>query len=312
MRSPDGHRALIELALFRYFRLTIPVLASCALAYVLWTLGAFRNGAASPVALSDWLASFYSFEPHLGDMLQFALFGVYFAFEPAKSWNAVLWTMPVELLGSYALFWLLALRRLPQIQIAVALAACVWLLDSFFFGFPCGFLLAVSFSKFKSPAGRKTAWGGAALLTIGIGLAVVLRTPFREILTEWMSPTVSRNLVAAMVVAGVALLPAAQRALSGRLSRFLGFLSFPLYLVHLPVICSAGAALYLVCAGVLPFWALVAVVSAITIALSVGVAVVFGLTVEGSGLKAVRALLQAGIRRAGEALRQRTARGQRA
>jgi peptidoglycan/LPS O-acetylase OafA/YrhL len=44
----------------RYFRLTIPILFSCVIAYFLWEVGAFFNVKASGASNSPWLSQFYA------------------------------------------------------------------------------------------------------------------------------------------------------------------------------------------------------------------------------------------------------------
>ncbi len=56
-----------------------------------------------------------------------------------------------------------------------------------------------------------------------------------------------------LALAAVAFNPAGRRVLSGRLCRLLGRLSFPIYLLHLPVLLSVGC--YVFCRRVRETWA---------------------------------------------------------
>ncbi len=68
--------------------------------------------------------------------------------------------------------------------------------------------------------------------------------------------------------------------MSNRPSRFLGRISFALYLVHLPLICSFSCALFIMTVDVLPYWAVVLLIGVLTLALSLTVAFVFAVLVE--------------------------------
>jgi peptidoglycan/LPS O-acetylase OafA/YrhL len=65
---------------------------------------------------------------------------------------------------------------------------------------------------------------------------------------------------AAILISVIETFPTIRRPLSGRFSVFLGKLSFPIYLLHMLVICSVGSKIYLM-AGAVPAIATVFVVS---------------------------------------------------
>src|SRR5258708_6508328 len=77
LTSPRRYRTLRNMAVFRYFRLSIPVVVSCLIAYGLWRLGAYSNKAAGLAAGSPWFSQWYGADTPMPMVLRFSLFDVY-------------------------------------------------------------------------------------------------------------------------------------------------------------------------------------------------------------------------------------------
>jgi peptidoglycan/LPS O-acetylase OafA/YrhL len=273
--SSTPWRTASILALHRYPRLTLPILASCLGVYALWLSGGFVNVEAGLRSNSTWLTANYRFDPHFADMLSFALWRIYFDYELASSWNSALWTMPIELLGSFVIFAVVvAVPRWARVILAgiAALAFADFYLCGFFVGILISDLIAAR------RLGRGAIFAGAALLVIALVAAIMARSPHVHVTafaTIW-----GRNLIGAAIVAGCAMLPSAQAFLGNATSRFLGAVSFSLYIVHIPIICSLSSALYLALEPRLPWGPLVILVAASTIAVSLTAAAIFHSIVE--------------------------------
>lgn len=86
----------------RYFRLAIPVLASCVLVWALHKGNLFSKEYI-PITDSnrDWLARLFPDNLNFFETLKY---GLYDSFAGKSDYNAVLWTMHTELLGSFLLF----------------------------------------------------------------------------------------------------------------------------------------------------------------------------------------------------------------
>jgi peptidoglycan/LPS O-acetylase OafA/YrhL len=292
--------AVRDMALFRYFRLTVPITASCLLAYSLWMIDGYFNASAGQASLSEWLTQLYRTGGSFGSVLKYSLIDVYLDHDNRDSWNPVLWTMSIELLGSFGLFALLTLSTYRRVQTVIAALSCIALFKSIYFGFPFGFLLAALYVRHEQ-AGRAFKYitvGAVACLVVGVTLASALK--FHSIDSDGTLKlpvgTQYRNLVSALLVAGLTFTPAARLALSGPLSTFLGRISFSLYLVHVPIICSLGALTYLSMASA-PFWVTVIGVSATIMATSLTVAMIFAKYVEGGLLNWLKASVVASVRR---------------
>jgi peptidoglycan/LPS O-acetylase OafA/YrhL len=237
----------------RYLRLALPMLITSTFAWALMVFGLYRNvETASQVTHSDWLAMWYhGFEPNFVVMAKEAVFD---AFRNGRAdYNPNLWTMRIELVGSVAIFIGYALFRNIIIRLIAILLVLTWNYDSYY----CLFAFGVLFRNLQDPFGRLLndvissangkEWLMSAVLILGLYLGAYSHTP-ADIVGTWhfffpkSLPTTAYHMMGAVLVVGALLYCTwLQRWLAGRLGRFLGRLSFVLYLVHLPIICSVTA-----------------------------------------------------------------------
>jgi peptidoglycan/LPS O-acetylase OafA/YrhL len=236
--------ALGSAAIRRYPRLMFPVAASVLLAFVLLQSGAMCNEAAvrcmnevqglhptgkeAPGWSNIWLSLFYNFAPDYREALREGVWG---AFSSPALYNLVLWTMPIELKGSFLVYGFLALfGRLRNRWLLYAILGGLLLLsmEFFFLEFLLGMALCEAWVH-NQKVWRKALPLAPALAMAGVALFVV----------PW------KPLSAFLFVAATAASPGLQRWLSGRWVGFLGRISFGLYLVHMPLLCSLGSGLYL-------------------------------------------------------------------
>ena len=287
--ADDSRERLFVLALSRYVRLTIPVLGSCLLAYAILVSDGFFNIAAAAASQSSWLDEFYLFEPDFLRMLRFALLDVYFAYDGATSWNAVLWTMPIELAWSFAIFALLIVPwRIARRLIAIGLT--LLLFDHAGAGFFAGYLIAdlIATQRAASTPRLPREIFGVFLIATALVLAVLRNAPLSGPIHDFMQSVAGRNCAAILLLLGISQSSAAQAALSGPTSHFLGRISFSLYLVHLLVICSASSALFLWLNGSVSVAIEIVLVWGFTIAASIFFAWMFAAYFEEPILRAVK------------------------
>jgi peptidoglycan/LPS O-acetylase OafA/YrhL len=248
--------ALGSAAIRRYPRLMLPVAGSVLLAFLLLSWGAIASQEAvrhmdeaqglaldphaAPGHSNNWLRNYYPFAP---DGFAAVREGLWDAFRVGSRYNPVLWTMPIELVGSFLVFGFLALFGGVRNR---------WLLYAIGGGllFARGeyhyldFLLGVALCDLW--AHNQRTWRKA--LPLMPALALIAAGVF---LVPW------KPVKALAVVAATAASPAVQRQLRARWLALLGRLSFGLYLVHMPIVCSLGCGLYLfLCRG--PGWGHVA------------------------------------------------------
>ena len=214
----------------RYIRLAIPILAACLVVHLVMAL----DLVAPPSERLPIFRPYFNFEPTIGHLLRFSLFDVFFDYKGNETYIGPLWTMRIELIGSViVLFAILVVRRVP----ARILMLCGFAVMIILFApsknaamlalFPLGAALADCFNR---------GWlddvpTPISALILVVGASVPLMTSSRM---AW-------GLLSALPLTLGAIAFAPARAwLSGRLSAWLGRLSFPLYLIHGPIICFVG------------------------------------------------------------------------
>lgn len=224
---------LARLVVKRYFRLAGPILASCLIVYAIMTLRLnFNHEAAAIVHREDWLGSFICFPPRFVEAVKYGLLDVFVAHRKETSYNPFLWPMSYELYGSFMVFATLAIYAQLRRPLSVLLATAAWLtvLGSFY----ALFFMGVCFSAwrelgvFSRPRLKKWSF---ALIT----LAIVVDTMLSEFR---MKPPQASVIIAACLVIGFYSNAGCLAFFSNRVSRYLGRISFPLYLTHFAIIVS--------------------------------------------------------------------------
>ncbi len=217
----DG-RALARIASGRYLRLALPILAICAITHALLVSGVIPPAAHRPPPLD----AFLMFTPTLEHLLSFSLLKVFVAYSGAETYDPPLWTMSYELYGSFLVFAVVALLRRSQLRTLMLGVLFVALADlqSFLTLFVAGILIADLFLRGPRPAAANPT--GAALCVAGL-LLILLPS-------AWFGPVYIGG--ATCLTAGAVFNMPVRRFFESRLSGFLGWISFPLYLVQAAVI----------------------------------------------------------------------------
>jgi len=232
---------LMQLCVKRYPRLTIPIFFSCLAVYLLMKMGlVFSAEAAVVVDSPNWLGAFLHLEPDLGTLLRYSLFDVYVHHTDGHSFNPFLWTMRSEILGSLVVFVFLGIERYLKLKILVLIALVVvfFQLKSYI---AC-FLVGVIFAKMRTEGQflrlQEIRW--VQPLSWGVLGIVLLFIAHKQI--------VGHSGVRPYVVASTLLLfvvhcnKTITEFMRNGISAWLGKISFPLYLVHFPVIASFTSA----------------------------------------------------------------------
>lgn len=235
----------------RYVRLVVPIAATTLVIYVLmqlqWCGGVDVAAAArSPILQGPR----YGLPTTLFDVASFSFFDVLFRYDPIRSFNPSLWTMPVEFLGSVLIYVLLlamsratSLERHHRIVIGALLAGGFLLASKGLAACFCGGYVVAEMLH-ASPLVHSR---GRALGPVLMGLAIAW-VAFQGELKDGTGA-----ILATGVVMSVALWRTPARLLSSRVSRWLGAISFPLYLIHAAVIdCTSRLFLALLNHGVTP------------------------------------------------------------
>ena len=254
----------------------MPLTAVGVYAWLIPKLGLNFSQQAAFLAKSDWLAEEYSrISPTFSELIRLIYQSAFSLLisrniggETAQYYNSNLWTMPIEFLGSVGLFTFYKLFLTPfvpyrtgQLILVSALVYGLW--NTPFYGFPVGACLFI----FQELIGSyQIEWRNpvrhAALASVGLasllGGLILGGTPFELNLPDHgfyaslalaINPftmplsaiTVMHNIGACLLVISVILFAPVQRALESRLFQFLGKISFMVYLLQVPILCSLCA-----------------------------------------------------------------------
>jgi peptidoglycan/LPS O-acetylase OafA/YrhL len=254
------HQIILRGALKRWPRLAGPALAAALISWALFKLGAYRFQEGGAITGSEWLSFFAygisdGFRPGFWDALGQGLFLTFF--RGKAYYDSNLWTMHPELTGSFIAFGLaLLISLVPRSRIAVRAIMIVMVMLFCFFAsplyaaFPTGVALAAFLPNRTSllPGWAVTAAIGLAVYLLGYSgvetgafsiLARALHS--RHPANDLSGVVVSHIVASALFIAAIELAPdGLHRRMSGRAAYRLGVLSFPLYLVHILVLCSLG------------------------------------------------------------------------
>lgn len=240
LRTGDP-RVIDSLLIRRYFRLMIPVALSTLLIFALMRFGLVFNKEAGGVArMYGWLEGALNFVPTWNNFLRYVLIEVFsptYAYGwPMAIYNPMLWTMAVELAGSVLIFvfWYVSPAIRHPRYVLLALIAALMLLGSLYALFFFGVLLAM-----LRHDGVAERWRANLVWQIAAPLVAIAAAVAHATLEEQSKVYRYASLACSMIL--VTCFYTSRPALAffrSRLSRFLGEISFPLYLTHFAVIVS--------------------------------------------------------------------------
>ncbi len=240
-----GDRQQIDrLLLKRYPRLTMPIVCSCLAVYGLNLLGLnFLQSAGPMIQHPDTVGATPGYSLDL--VLLYSFVQVYLL--PPESplvYHPFLWTMNVEFKGSLAVFLLLYL--FPRLRHAEMLTGILAALAFCFVPDFAGFFIGMLFGHWRQ-TGRFACLHSAKLLQFGSLLALL----WLALLTEYL-PKSLLQLQVLLAVLFIGLVYCNRWLLAffrNRLSRWLGDLSFPIYVMHFAVLISLTSGLIVWFAG---------------------------------------------------------------
>ena len=249
----------IALAVRRYVRLGIPIAIGGMLSWATIRFGLAEAGGAAEITKSSWLASQALADPSLRGLLA-SLWRLMFLFEKTRGsiYDTSLWTMPIELSASLLILSVMVLcRRLGAFGstaagILFALAAIVWVgsyLSLFAFGAAMQLINPVRVLQFFRSNRSATFFLVAAVLfcgtvpysaerwgvynqITGFALHIIWRTSFWD-----HDPESFWHAIGACVLMILVLSSDRVKAILARpIAQFLGRISFPLYIIHVPIL----------------------------------------------------------------------------
>ena len=226
------------------------MLVVCLMAWLLFRLGLHDNARAALLTGSNWLASFgVDPGPSWGNAWRQGLWGTLLYGD--VSYNTSLWTMRIELVGSFVSLGAAAVivRILPLsrvLTLVLGLLGYMWLLR-----------MPLALSPFLAGVTLSAALAGARLprlpLPVGLGLCAAALYLFgftqaagayawlSVVPVSWIAGAVVPVLSSVAVIFAVESCPRLRAGLGVPVFLWLGRISFGLYLVHFLVIISAAS-----------------------------------------------------------------------
>ncbi len=213
-----------------------------------WSMRGPWRSIHSSAALSGslWLENFWPRAVSLGEALYYGVYGIIAGDSSPGLLNNALWTMKIEFFGSMLVFGFLALfGKLRHRWIAyLVLAVVSW--DSYYLAFVLGIALCDFSATGWSP--KALAWPAVVMLTVGglwLGAAPIpgpTKTMYSGLGWPGSDPQVVFAFIhiigAFMLLTAVIYSPALKTLFSSRPLRWLGRVSFSMYLLHVLVLGS--------------------------------------------------------------------------
>lgn len=274
-RNDSGADYLTRSVIKRYPRLFIPILASVLFAFIIMSAGWMTNNdlaARLGEHTSDgWLPTFYDFEPSLAQAVKSAAWDAFFDFNRDVTYNTVLWTMEPEFFGSIFLFGFLSLLGNKKIRwfaypilIAVLYFRETHWLNAFVFGIALCDLYVNTEIFPKLGQMFDASW---IHIISGLFILILIGAPnYRDVF----------HLAIAVALVTLSLsFNGFAKFFSARVPVYLGKISFSLYLIHVPILCSVTGSIYKTTENYLNYPATAITTSILTIAICILAAHVF-------------------------------------
>ncbi|MCK0208007.1 acyltransferase [Starkeya koreensis] len=243
--APKSTREAPLMIGLRYLRLGVPALASSILAWA-W-LVSFPDAAREVQALtgSPWFR--WTYQPPIPPLSQAIWEGAIGVFvEGTTRFNNPLWTMQAEFFGSLLIYGGYALLRGGARPLAMALGLVVFpALGLFYLAAFCGGALVYELRGRL----RDHLWLGAALGLAGLVLGATYpgRAAGEDLASQFVASLGRdgpRQAGALLLLVAVLITPPLRRVLETAPLQRLGELSFPIYLVHVPLIVAPASAIF--------------------------------------------------------------------
>jgi peptidoglycan/LPS O-acetylase OafA/YrhL len=272
----DRSRLRVLTALLkRWPRLAAATTIACLFSWALIELSQDNYERAAAVTGNKWMANHFN-APLRGYEISWAAAvreGLYQVFISGTSrFDSPLWTMRIELFGSFAVFFMAPVLfgfnnwplRLVVIG-AVMVAGGTVFPFTYVSDFLVGTILAMLFAENKMPefsnwAAAGTGLAGIYLFCFSAAENHMIHAPIKAILPAGETAHFVWDVSAALIIMVLLGNPFLRHVFSKTWAIWLGLLSFPIYLLHVPIMLSAGAVIIVNAVG--PFGVTVAVLLA--------------------------------------------------
>ena len=259
----------------RYVRLGLPIFVVVMISWALHATGAIQNAAVAPLTRSNWLNPFMT-----GDLTFWralleggygSLIGGTALFDPS------LWTMSIEFVGSLVLIVIFVVTRMcggprtlmPSRGVLLILFV-IETYNSYLFLFGIGAAMALFDLRRHSQRWCEKPWFAVCLIGLGLSLGMMSGSEIRPHFVAWILIHIPIHHVrlpllpnfgmqqgepfwhawgAVLLLIAIDGSPRLRHMFAGHYFQFLGRISFPLYLIHFPLLLSVGCGTYLLMIG---------------------------------------------------------------
>lgn len=225
----QNRQTLVRMATGRYFRLFIPIFVVCILVSLSMNTGLFPDPTERPLRK----ATKFAFDPTLQHLLKFSFFDVFFNYSPKETYAGPLWTMSIEFYGSMIVAATLFVFGRPRKfwPVFFLIAAALLYYKSFYFLFFVGMICC---DYYQDLSHKRLRFLAPVLLIVGAAIPVLFRPNTYAMLCG-----------TSIFFVGVVMSSRAKFVMETKFSKWLGKISFPLYLVHVPILYIVGMPLYM-------------------------------------------------------------------
>jgi peptidoglycan/LPS O-acetylase OafA/YrhL len=236
----NNNSYLCGMALKRIPRLSIPIFICCFLTVIMMKTGLILNREAGELINNGWLMEDYNFEGSFLGAVVFSFRNVLFYFD--TTYNSTLWTIGYEIQGSFLVLILLCGVNYIKKNLWpfwVGLALYLLFNAPILLSFGMGVFISYFFvnrkeliEKLQKSIPAKIIF--AVLCFIAYWGGVFFSTQMPVDLLKQLSYAISAFFLIGLIL----IMPILKAFFSCGVSKFLGKISFPLYIVHFPIICS--------------------------------------------------------------------------
>lgn len=250
-KNRNNRRIVLEGLIRRYPRLSIPIFFSAFITWFLLTTDLMYNLNVSNLIHSErWIGTFFLFEPSILSLIKFSFFDVYFEYKNSFSYNPVLWTMQIELIGSIAIYFFLLFFGKSFLRFIVYISALYFLYQTAYVALVLGVMLSdfycLKHSLFKYFKNKETIQYlfSTGLFVMGLSLWIFnTNNIFEEFIS--LNEHLKFSIIGFFLLCSCLVGGPLESFFSSKFSTKLGKYSFPIYLVHVPIICSFSSWFYL-------------------------------------------------------------------
>jgi peptidoglycan/LPS O-acetylase OafA/YrhL len=271
------YEIIIEGAIKRYIRLVVPVAVSVFLAFALMKFSLFYNQQAAQLSGSNWLGGFWSFAPNFMEALSQTFIGAFFT--KVFEYNAILWTIAYEFVGSFLVFGFMALFGKSQKRFWAYALAIIVFFQSYYLAFILGMLLSdiLAHKDMIMRQYDKKKIIRTSLLLIGLFIGSypsgrdIEGTAYFVLKNSLISdPAVFYHVIGAFFVVSVLLdSRRMQKIFSFKYLLFLGEISFAMYLLHFVMLGSFSSFIFIIMKPYMSY------ANAVSVSFSLSVALLF-------------------------------------